>query len=170
MTDPNWHRVSELYYAALEKDRSERARFLSDACPGDDELRREVESLLGFEELDFAMLDRPQVLWADLARDPSRSTGRPFLESGSLLGSYRVKERHGAGGMGEVYRADDLKLSREVALKVLPDRLGDAPGNSDQLAQEARVLALMNHPNIGAIYGLEESDSVRALVLELVDG
>ncbi len=91
------------------------------------------------------------------------------LTSGTRLGPYEVTTLIGQGGMGEVYRARDTKLNRDVALKVLPEVLA-LPERLERLRREAQVLASLNHPNIGAIYGLEESAGVRALVLELVEG
>jgi Tol biopolymer transport system component/tRNA A-37 threonylcarbamoyl transferase component Bud32 len=92
------------------------------------------------------------------------------LDSGSTLGPYRILSVLGAGGMGEVYRARDTKLNRDVALKVLPEVLARDPERMARFQREAQVLAAMNHPNIAAIYGLEESDGLRALVMELVEG
>jgi Tol biopolymer transport system component/tRNA A-37 threonylcarbamoyl transferase component Bud32 len=92
------------------------------------------------------------------------------LASGTRLGAYEVLSAIGAGGMGEVYKARDTKLHRDVAIKVLPDLVA---ADSDRLARferEAQVLAALNHPNIAQVYGLEDSSSVRALVMELVDG
>lgn len=89
---------------------------------------------------------------------------------GRRLGAYDLLSHLGAGGMGEVYRARDRKLGRDVAIKLLPRAFADDPERITRFAREARVLAALNHPNIGAIYGLEEADGVRALVLELVEG
>ena len=90
--------------------------------------------------------------------------------TGRRLGVYHVQERIGAGGMGEVYLARDTRLGRDVAIKILPQVFTADPDRLARFEREARVLASLNHPNIGAIYGLEEADGVRALVLELVDG
>ncbi len=92
------------------------------------------------------------------------------LSPGDRLGVYEVTAEIGAGGMGIVYRARDTKLGRDVALKVLPDLFADDPERLARFQREARVLASLNHPNIASIYGLEEADGVRALVLELVEG
>ena len=92
------------------------------------------------------------------------------LQPGTNLGPYHVTAKIGEGGMGEVYRAHDTKLGRDVALKVLPDLLADDPERLARFQREARVLASLNHPNIASIYGLEESGDTRALVLELVEG
>ena len=92
------------------------------------------------------------------------------LSPGSRLGAYEVIDLLGAGGMGEVYRARDVRLKREVAIKVLPDLLAGDPERLSRFQREAELLATLNHPNIAAIYGLEESERGRAIVLELVEG
>jgi serine/threonine protein kinase len=89
---------------------------------------------------------------------------------GSRLGPYEILSALGAGGMGEVYRAKDTKLHRDVAIKVLPDLFATDPDRLARFQREAQVLASLNHPNIAAIHGLEETDGVKALVLELVEG
>ena len=92
------------------------------------------------------------------------------LEPGTTLGPYTVTAQIGAGGMGEVYRARDTKLDRDVALKVLPEAFTADPDRLARFEREAKVLASLNHPNIGHIYGLEEAEGTKALVLELVEG
>src|SRR5713226_4503466 len=92
------------------------------------------------------------------------------LSAGTRLGPYEIVSALGAGGMGEVYRAHDTKLGRDVALKILPDTFATDPERRARFQREAQVLASLNHPHIGAIYGFEESNGIRALVLELVDG
>ena len=92
------------------------------------------------------------------------------LVVGSRLGQYEVVSALGAGGMGEVYRARDTKLGREVALKILPALFAADPDRLARFEREAQVLASLNHPHIAAIYGVEESGGTRALVLELVEG
>jgi serine/threonine protein kinase len=92
------------------------------------------------------------------------------LTPGAKLGPYEILSALGAGGMGEVYRARDTKLGRDVALKILPGVFATDPDRLARFQREAQVLASLNHPNIGHIYGLEETDGVRALVLELVEG
>src|SRR5437667_10735488 len=89
---------------------------------------------------------------------------------GTTLSHYTIISKLGAGGMGEVYRARDSKLNREVAIKVLPEGFAEDAERVARFQREAQVLASLNHPNIAAIYGLEESDDVRALVMELVEG
>ena len=92
------------------------------------------------------------------------------LNPGTRLGVYEVSAKIGEGGMGEVYQARDTKLDRDVALKVLPEAFTSDPDRLARFEREAKVLASLNHPNIGSIYGLEEAEGVRALVLELVEG
>src|ERR1700686_4056762 len=92
------------------------------------------------------------------------------LTAGTKLGPYEIQSPLGAGGMGEVYRARDLKLGRDVAIKVLPPHLSSDPERLARFEREARVLASLNHLHIGAIYGVEDADGVRGLVLELVEG
>ena len=92
------------------------------------------------------------------------------LEPGTTLGVYSVTAKIGEGGMGEVWQARDTKLDRDVALKVLPEAFTQDPDRLARFEREAKVLASLNHPNIGSIYGLEEQDGIRALVLELVEG
>ena len=100
-----------------------------------------------------------------------------MLSAGTKLGPYEIVAPLGAGGMGEVYRARDTKLNRDVALKILPDAFASDPDRLARFTREAQTLASLNHPNIAAIYGIEESPSagsgqagIRALVMELVEG
>ena len=92
------------------------------------------------------------------------------LTPGSRLGEYEILSALGAGGMGEVYRAQDTRLKRDVALKILPDSFAGDPDRLARFEREAQVLASLNHPNITAIFGLEESGGVTALAMELVEG
>ena len=92
------------------------------------------------------------------------------LSSGTRLGPYDVVSMVGSGGMGEVYRARDRKLDREVAIKILPEALAADPERIARFEREAKTLAALNHPNIAHIYGLEESNGITALILELVEG
>src|SRR5262245_3005074 len=166
MTPERWRRTEELYHAARARPPEERAAFVAEASRGDDELRRDVESLLnqpvsadGFlAEPALAMADHP---FTDVA--PAALTGR-------RVGAYHLQTVLGAGGMGEVYRARDTKLGRDVAIKILPSVFTSDPDRLARFEREARMLAALNHPNVCAIYGLEESGGVPALVMELVEG
>src|SRR5215467_10440983 len=92
------------------------------------------------------------------------------LGPGTRLGPYEIQSVLGAGGMGEVYRARDSKLKRDVAIKVLPDAFARDPERLARFEREAEVLATLSHPNIASVYGFEESPGGNAIVLELVDG
>src|SRR5215470_17183418 len=153
MTPERWRQIETLYHAASERDDRDRPRFLDEACGDDRELRREVESLMKQGNLD-GMSGLALTLAA-----PSR-------ERVDFIGHYHVTAKLGEGGMGEVYRATDTKLKREVAIKVLPEVFANDPDRMARFRREAQVLASLNHPNIAVIHGVEE----RALVLELVEG
>src|SRR5262245_61706241 len=92
------------------------------------------------------------------------------LQIGDRIGPYEIVAAIGAGGMGEVYRATDSRLKRSVAIKVLPDALSHDSDRLDRFKREAELLAALNHPNIAAVYGLEERDGVSAIIMELIEG
>lgn len=142
-----------------------RQAYLADACGGNDALLEEVESLLAWDARAKNFLEAPAMVVGDTAHDQSTS-----IMQGQRLGVYHVQALLGAGGMGEVYRARDTKLGRDVAVKSLPHAFMNDPARLARLEREARMLAALNHPNIGAIYGFEEAQGIRFLVLELVDG
>jgi eukaryotic-like serine/threonine-protein kinase len=158
------NQISELYHAALTRAPDERRAFLTEACGDDEALRAEVESLLRYDAESFLETPAAQVAVAEVAAAGSASMVH------RQLGPYRILAPLGVGGMGEVYRAHDSKLGREVAIKILPPHFTSDPERRARFAREARMLASLNHPHIGAIYGLEDSDGVTALVLELVEG
>ena len=157
-----WRELSRIYHAA--RTAGDRARFLDEACAGDDQLRAEVESLLAHDAESGAVLAAPgRVAGAMLAGMASR----PMPER---IGSYRILSFIGAGGMGEVYRARDVKLDRDVAIKVLPHDLADDPERRSRLLREARAVAALNHPNICTIYEVGETDNGVYLAMEMIDG
>src|SRR5215471_16254363 len=92
------------------------------------------------------------------------------LNSGAKLGPYKILSSLGSGGMGEVYRATDTKLGREVALKVLPQKVASDPERLARFQREARAVAALNHPNVVTLYSVEESDGVHFLTMELIEG
>jgi serine/threonine protein kinase len=164
MNQEVWRKVEELFHAALECAPEARRIFLDRACSGDTDLRQQVEQLLAKDAQAGSFLEVPAI------EDMSVT----LKSSGSLLGRqfgpYHIVSMLGAGGMGEVYRAHDSKLDRDVAIKTLPHELAHEPQRLSRLRREARTLASLNHPNIAAIYGLEESEEADFLVLELVEG
>ena len=164
MTPERLREIERLFHEARERTPAERHAFLARACAHDSALRREVESLLA--QAPAGLLDAPVgALVAELVMPPP-----PRLAPGSSVGPYRIERLLDAGAMGEVYRARDTALGRDVAIKILPWHFTADPGRLARFEREARLLAALNHPNIGAIYGLVEADGVRALVLELVEG
>jgi eukaryotic-like serine/threonine-protein kinase len=169
MTPEHWEQVALLHRAALQHEESRRAAFLHDACAGDEDLRWEVESLLAYEGKAENFMEVPalDVVVKQLAEKQGL---RMVQRSGTKLGPYEILAPLGAGGMGEVYRARDSKLNRDVALKILPAMFTDDAERMSRFRREAQVLASLNHPNIGSIYGLEEWNNLRVLVLELVEG
>ena len=166
MTPERWRQVEEIVHGALSRAESERLAFVVRTCAGDEALRREVESLLAQQASAGGFLEGPAVA---AAAQMVSETGASLL-TGRRLGAYQVHARIGAGGMGEVYRARDTKLGRDVAIKILPRLFTSNPDRLARFEREARVLASLNHPHIGAIYGLEDADGVPALVLGLVNG
>jgi len=154
MDSERWARVKELVDQALARDPTARAGFLAEACEGDGGLRAEVESLLHHE--DDSLLE---------TRD---APGPPLV--GRRLGSYEILSPIGAGGMGEVYRARDLKLGREVAIKVLPEELASDPDRLRRFEREARTASSLNHPNIVTIHDIDEQDGIHYIAMELVEG
>ena len=149
-----WQQVEEIFHEALRRDPAEREEYLRQACRGDSDLRREVASLLAHHSA-----DPRSGPWAAAAaaRLVNSSTS---LEPGESLGPYRIESFVAAGGMGEVYRATDTRLKREVAIKVSGGRF------SERFAQEASVIASLNHPHICHLYDVGPN----YLVMELVEG
>jgi eukaryotic-like serine/threonine-protein kinase len=164
MTEARWAQVKALFEAAVERPPSERDAFLSSATAGDENLRREVQSLLRSDDPDAELTGLLQRQDASVGSAPAVATLQ------SSIGPYRVVGLLGSGGMGEVFRARDSKLNRDVALKLLPRAFELDADRLARFTREARALAALNHPHIAAIYGLEESDGRQALVLELVEG
>jgi serine/threonine protein kinase len=164
MNPRRWKRIEALYHAALDRSPGERAAFLADACGADGELEAEVESLL--RQPTSGGLLEPKGVDGDAPA---------ALSPGARLGAYEIRELIGTGGMGEVYRAFDTTLRREVALKVLPHAFSRDAGRLARFEREARILASLNRPQIAAIYGVEVDLSAsrvprRALVMELIEG
>jgi eukaryotic-like serine/threonine-protein kinase len=178
VTDARWPRVKALFQAVVERPADQRDAFLAAATGDDAALRRDVESLLRADTAGVSFLERLPVAsasgWADplaaLGTSMDAAPAHTVLTAGARVGPYEIVAPLGVGAMGEVYRARDTKLNRDVALKVLPERFALDPDRLARFTREAQLLATLNHPHIGAIYGLEESNGAQALVLELVEG
>ena len=164
MKQERWRQVEELFHAALERAPEERQAFLGQACSEDTELRLQVEHLISIDQRAGSRLERQVIEEVTATLDADAP-----LE-GAQVGPYRILSPLGAGGMGKVYRARDTKLGRDVAIKTLPSEFARNPERLARLRSEARTLASLNHPNIAAIYGLEEFGDSDWLVLELVEG
>ena len=168
MTDgPSWKDVKRVFQAALDHESHQREAFVREACGEDGALRGQVESLLVAHESAGSFAERPAIGCVAVTIEGESGCA---LRRGDVFGAYQIIQWLGAGGMGEVYRALDPKLNREVALKVLPELFALDSDRLLRFRREAQVLASLNHPNIAAIYGLEETVGRQALVLELVDG
>jgi serine/threonine protein kinase len=161
-----WNRIQDLYHRAVECDASQRDAFLADACEGDEALRREVESLLQWQNEAEALMCESAIEIA--ARSLAKMDDR--MQEGKQIGCYTILSLLGVGGMGEVYRARHSKLERDVAIKVLPAYLSQDPERVRRSEREAKTLASLNHPNIAAIYDLVEFEGIEYLVLEHVEG
>jgi eukaryotic-like serine/threonine-protein kinase len=155
--DARWEKVEQIYNAALERPEAERAAFLGEACGGDEELRRDLESLLGSAQ------------GAGDFREPPASEAS-VLAAGRCISNYRVISKLGAGGMGEVYLAEDTRLGRRVALKVLPHELAGNPARKARLIHEARAASALNHPNIVTLHDIGSEGGIDFLVMEYVAG
>src|SRR5215510_9127147 len=164
MTPERWQRVKAIFNSAIQYNSEERDSFLSQACSGDDSLRGEVESLIASHEKSGQFIDEPAyqaATWLDQNAE---------LKSGQQIGSYRVLSFISRGGMGEVYLAQDQRLSRKVALKVL---LNSFTKNDDRLRrfeQEARSASALNHPNIITIYEIQQFGPTHVIAAEFVEG
>ena len=168
MTPERWKQVDQLLQEALGRDSTERGAFLAEACGADDELRHEVESLLGFHDRAENFIETPPT---DIAAD-----WLAVEESlaGQTIGHYQLMRRIGRGGMGEVYLARDARLGRPAALKLLQTRLTRDAARVRRFRQEARAASALNHPNILTIYEVGQADSTAGgpqfIAAEFVDG
>src|SRR5262245_46312300 len=147
-----WSRVNDLFHAVLARTDADRDGFLAAECGADAALRNDVKSLLAAHDAN------------------ALSTSRSLMAVGTHVGGYEITGFLAAGAMGEVYRARDTKLGRDVALKILPAAFIADSDRRARFEREARLLASLNHTNIETIYGLEEADGVHALALELIEG
>jgi serine/threonine protein kinase/Tol biopolymer transport system component len=155
VADERWAQISRIYNDAAALAPVDRAGFLRKTCGGDEAMRAEIESLLGDDTRVNELLE-------------PKSSHRTLI--GQRIGGYEIRSLLGVGGMGEVYRARDPKLDRDVAIKVLPVAVASDGERLARFQREARLLASLNHPHIGGIYGFEDASGVPALVLELVEG
>ncbi len=166
MKPERYKQIEELYHWVLGRKPEERAAFLDQSCGVDEALRREVESLLGYDERAKQFIETPpdDVAAAMLAAEQKQSM------VGRTLGHYRVVSLLGSGGMGEVYRATDTRLDRTVAVKVLPFHLSSNPEQRQRFEREARAVSSLSHPHICALYDVGQQDGIDYLVMEYIEG
>ncbi|MBA2525796.1 MAG: serine/threonine-protein kinase [Pyrinomonadaceae bacterium] len=167
MKAERWQQVERLYQAALEHGAEGRAAFLSEACAGDEALRREVESLLGYEEQAENFIESPALEVAAKMMAEERSAA---VAAGQRIDHYKITSPIAAGGMGEVYRALDTRLGREVAIKVLPAAFSTDKDRLRRFEQEARAAGMLNHPNVLTIYYIGTHEGAPYIVSELLTG
>jgi len=156
MQAERWKQIEELYQAALAQPPEKRAAFLAQACPGDLQLRGEVRSLLDQQ--------------ADSFLESAPLSAVQAVSAGAKLGNFEIVELLGRGGMGEVWRARDARLKRDVAIKVLPAGLARDPDRIARFEREARAASALNHPNIVHIYDIGRDNGTYWIASELVRG
>ncbi len=168
MKPERWQRIRRICEDVLECEAGEREGFLARACAGDNSLRMEVESFLSGEKDGFIEIPAVEIAARRMAEDEMHRGGADL--TGETFLHYRIAERIGVGGMGEVYRARDDRLKRDVAVKVLPNIFTNDPERLARFDREAILLGSLSHPNVATVYGVEQDRTKRFLVLELVEG
>ena len=166
MKRERWQQIDNLLQSALARSPEERSAFLARACDEDELLRSEVESLIASHEDASNFLETPMSqIAAELLVN-----GRAGLEAGQEIGPYKIVGSLGAGGMGEVYLAEDPRLGRKIALKLLPDYLTKDENRLRRFELEARAASSLNRPNIVTIFEIGEADGHHFIAGEFIDG
>lgn len=165
MTPERWQEVEEVLQRALDRPPQERASFIEEACAGDAELRCEATSLINAYEQAADFIEQPAI-----AEDARILFAGNFNNIGRVLGPYRIVQRLSAGGMGEVYLAEDSRLNRLVALKILPTYFLSDDMRLRRFQREAQAASALNHPNILTIHEVGESEGLRFIATEFIEG
>src|SRR6266581_1045088 len=166
MTPARFQTIEEIFYAALDQEPDQVARFLDSACGGDELLRRKVEVLLASHQRAGSFIETSSVGIATKIIE----NGQADLLVGQTFGHYKISKRIGSGGMGEVYLATDITAGREAALKLLPTRFTSDAERLKRFQQEERALVGLNHPNILTVYEIGEDHSTHYIASELIEG
>ena len=170
MTPARWRQVEELFDSAVGLEPARRAPFLGAACAGDEELRREVESMLAWDERAGGFLESPALEMVEISIEGEPRSVPAQLACGERLGPYRIIAPLGAGGMGEVYSATDTRLQRTVAIKLLPRQFSQDAQALERFQREAHAASALNHPNICTLHDIGEHEGRPFLVMELLEG